>query len=88
MANTASAKKQARKNIKRRVVNLNRMSALKTAIKKVVTAVQEKKSAHDVAVLFDAAQSHIARAANKGVLHANTARRKIGRLAKSIAQNQ
>lgn len=86
MANITSAKKQARQNIKRRVVNLNRMSALKTAIKKVMVAVQEKKSAQEVTLLVQVAESQIARAAGKGVLHANTARRKISRLARTVTQ--
>jgi len=85
MANTKSAKKRAKQNEKRRLVNLSRRSAVKTATKKVFDAVD----ANDVAVakeLFKAAESQIARARGKGILKKNTAARKISSLSKRIAK--
>jgi small subunit ribosomal protein S20 len=80
MANTKSAKKQARQNTKRRAINLSRRSALKTVIKKVVAAVEAKSPASEVDVLLRQAQAQISRASGKGLLHSNNASRKISRL--------
>lgn len=85
MANIKSAKKKAKQDIKRTHVNLARKSAVKTAIKKVLTALEENASETQVVKLFNDAQAQIARAKNKGMLHANTAARKISRLAQRIA---
>lgn len=82
MANTKSAKKQAKQNEKRRVINLARKSAIKTAIKKVVTAITAGKD--NTQELLLSAVSQIARAKTKGVFHANTASRKISRLTKRL----
>lgn len=88
MANTKSAKKQARQNIKRRLINQARNSSLKTIIKKVTTAVEAQRPAQEVETLFRAAQAYINRARGKGLLHANTAARKVSRLAHHIASAQ
>lgn len=79
MANTLSAKKQARQNIKRRERNLSRRTAIKTAIKKVVAAIEQGQ---DTQALLSDVAAKLARAKSKGVLHANTAARKLSRLAK------
>lgn len=84
MANIKSSKKRARQSIVKRERNLARKSALKTAVKKVLTAI----AAGDVAAAqasFKEAQAKIARARGKGLLHANTAARKVSRLAQRIA---
>lgn len=78
MANTQSAKKSAIQNEKRRQRNLARQSAIKTAIKKVIVALDERAS--DSQQLLLDAVAKIARAQNKGLLHKNTASRKISRL--------
>jgi small subunit ribosomal protein S20 len=85
MANIKSAKKKAQQDIKRTKVNLARKTAVKTAIKKVVTALENNASETQITELFNVAQAHIARAKNKGLLHRNTAARKISRLAQRIA---
>lgn len=87
MANNKSAKKRILQNEKRRLLNKSRMSTVKTAIKKVVTAVDEKQSAAELSTLFNDAQSKIARAQGKGIFHKNTAARKVSRLAKYMAAN-
>lgn len=84
MANKKSAKKQVLQNIKRNVINVARKSAIKTAVKKVLTALQNGKSKEDIQALFTDVQAKYARAKSKGVLHAGTASRKISRLALQI----
>lgn len=83
MANNKSAKKRVVQNEKRRMKNCARRSAIKTAVKKVLTAV-EATPTMDVTALFNDAQAKIARAKGKNLLHRNTAARKISRLAKKI----
>ena len=84
MANTASAQKQARQNEKRRQKNLARRTALKTAIKKTVSAIATQPDAPTTVVLLKDVAAKCARAKNKGVLHRNTAARKLSRLTKKL----
>ncbi len=84
MANTKSSKKRARQSIHRAQINLARKTSIKTAIKKVLAAIENKEES--AAQLLKDAESKIARAKGKGTLHARTASRKIGRLAKKVAQ--
>jgi len=56
---------------------------MNTTIKKFQTAAQEEGS-DNAQALFKAAQSSIAKAAKKGVIHKNTAARKISRLSKTL----
>lgn len=85
MPNTSSAKKAARQNIKRRSVNLARKTAVKTAIKKVMTAVETNQDIEATQALLKNVEAELARAKSKGLLHANTAARKVSRLAKKVA---
>lgn len=80
MANTRSAKKQARQSVKRQKVNLARKTAIKSAIKKVLSAIEQGDA--DVTALLKAAESKLARAKGKNTIHAKTAARKVSRLAK------
>ena len=83
MANIRSAKKRARQTIRRTMVNKERTSRVRTFIKKVEEAILAKKK--DVAAeALKAAEPEIRRGAAKGILHRNTASRKISRLAKAI----
>lgn len=86
MANTKSAKKQARKNKVNRTINLSRRTAVKTAVKKVMTAIEQ--DVEKAKELLKEAEAKLARAKNKGVLHKNTVSRKISRLAKRVASAQ
>lgn len=79
-----SAKKRAKQTIKRYQINLARKSALKSAVKKVITAIEEK-NAEQARTFLKEAESQIARAKGKHLLHKNTAARKISRLAKRVA---
>lgn len=81
MANIKSAKKQAKQDIFRTKVNLTRKTALKTAVKKVMVALEKKEDMAKVLELFNDAQAKLARAKGKGLLHRNTAARKVSRLA-------
>lgn len=84
MANTASAKKTARQNEVRRVRNLARRSSVKTAVKKVLIALEEGAQQAAVRELLSEAASQLGRARGKGLLHANTAARKLSRLTRRV----
>ena len=82
MANIKSQKKRNRQNETARLRNKSIMSDLKTAIKKVETAHAAGEPTDE---LLRDAQKKIDVAAQKGVLHANTAARKKSRLVASIS---
>lgn len=88
MANTKSAQKQARQNIEKRKRNLARRTALKTSVKKVIVSLEKGDSLEAVQALLKDAEAKLSRAKGKGVIHANTARRKVSRLAKKVATLQ
>lgn len=83
MANTPSAKKAARKIAARTAVNKNRRSRVRTYVRKVEEALASgDKAAAEAA--FKEAQPELMRAATRGVLHRNTASRKVSRLAQRV----
>ena len=87
MANTPSAKKATRKIARQTAVNKSRRSRMRNFIRKVEEAIASGDKAAAAAAL-KAAQPEIQRAAGKGILHRNTANRKVSRLSgriKSIA---
>ncbi len=57
---------------------------MNTTIKKVRAAAAQEDGTEDAQALFKSAQSAIAKAAKKGVIHKNTAARKISRLSKIL----
>jgi small subunit ribosomal protein S20 len=79
MANTPSAKKAARKIARRTATNKSRRSRVRTYLRQVEEAIAsgDQSAANEA---FKAAQPEIMRAASKGVMHANTASRKVSRL--------
>lgn len=79
MANHKSAIKRQRRDAKRRVVNLNRLNRVRTFIKNVKKAVENKDKAA-ATEMFNKAQPEIMRAAAKGVLAKNAASRQISRM--------
>ena len=84
MANTPQAKKRIRRNTARTVVNTNRLSRIRTFIKKVEAAIEVGDK--DVAAqALKAAQPEMARGVARGVLHKNTVSRKMSRLTKRVA---
>ena len=80
MANIESAKKRARQAIVRRQRNLARKTAIKTAVKKVLAAIETSDYAASLECLKEA-ESQMRRARGKGLLHSNTVDRKVSRLA-------
>lgn len=83
MSNTSSAKKAVRKIAARTVINKARRSRIRTFIRKFDDAVA--KGDHAVArEAFLVAEPEVMRAVSKGVMHKNTAARKISRMHKRL----
>ena len=83
MANTAQSKKRARQAERRTEVNKNRRSRIRTFLRKVEEAIAGGDQAVAQAALKDA-QPELMRGVTKGVVHQNTASRKMSRLAKRV----
>lgn len=83
MANTPSAKKAIRKIAARTQVNRDRRSRMRTFLRKVEEAIASGNKDAAAAALKEA-QPEIMRSAQKGVVHKNTASRKVSRLAQRI----
>ncbi len=83
MANIKSAKKRILVNQTRAERNKAIKSGVKTAVKKVVAAIEanDKAAAQEALV---AATAVIDKATSKGVYHKNTASRKVSRLAQAV----
>ena len=80
MANTSSAKKATRKIAARTEVNKGRRSRMRSFVRKFEEAV----ASGDKAAATEACkpvEPEIMRAATKGIVHKNTASRKVSRLA-------
>lgn len=83
MANTAQARKRARQAIKLNEHNSTLRSEMRTAIKKVIKAVQagDKAAAQEV---FRASTSVVDSIADKKIIHKNKAARHKSRLSAAI----
>ena len=79
MANTASAKKAVRKIERRTAVNRSRRSQMRTYVRKVEEALASGDATAAQAALHEAVPL-VMRASQKGIIHKNTASRKISRL--------
>ncbi|NCB33744.1 MAG: 30S ribosomal protein S20 [Erysipelotrichia bacterium] len=83
MANIKSQKKRALTNAKCQKVNAGKKTELKTAVKKVVAAVEAKDK--DAAVkAYDAANAQLDKAVSDGLKKKNYAARQKSRLAKAV----
>ena len=84
MANTPQARKRIRRNDRRAEINGARISRIRSFVKKVEAALEtgDKEAA---AAALRTAQPELARGVARGVLHKNTASRKISRLSKRVA---
>jgi small subunit ribosomal protein S20 len=84
MANTPQARKRIRRNERRAEINGNRLGRIRTFVKKVESAIAggDKSAAAEA---LAAAQPELARGVARGVLHRNTASRKLSRLTKRVA---
>lgn len=83
MAHHRSAKKRIRQTAKRTAVNRSRMSRIKTFVRKVEDALAKGDVSLAQAAFRDA-EPEIRRGITKGVLHLNTASRKISRLSRRV----
>lgn len=84
MANTKSAEKRNRQNLKARERNRGQRSRLRTAIKSLRSVVAAGDTAK-AAEMLPVTLSIIDKIAQKKVIHANTASRYKSRLAKKVA---
>ncbi len=85
MANTKSAKKAARKIARRTEINKGRRSQMRTYVRKVEEAIASGNRDTALAALREA-EPIIMRAAQKGVVHKQTASRKVSRLTHRVAR--
>ena len=83
MANTSQSKKRARQSERREDINKARRSRIRTFVRKVEEAILSGNSDAAVAALR-AAEPELARGVTKGVLHKNTASRKMSRLTSRV----
>ncbi|MGV3278967.1 30S ribosomal protein S20 [Rickettsiales bacterium LUAb2] len=83
MANIKSAKKRIKTTLKNTLRNAAQKSQMRTAIRKVEGAIK-LNAKEDAAGLFQNAMSKIAKTAQKGIIHKNTAARKISSLSAKI----
>jgi small subunit ribosomal protein S20 len=83
LANHKSAIKRAKQSEDRRIRNRARKTRVKTAVKQVRTAV-ENKSVEEAQAALQQAIPVIDKAASKGSLHHRAAARKISRLSKQV----
>lgn len=88
MANTRSARKRIRANERKHVRNRAVKSSVRTQVTKARRALLAPVEGVDVADALRAAVSALDRAAEKGILHANNARRRKSRLASMAASLQ
>jgi small subunit ribosomal protein S20 len=84
MANTPQAKKRIRRNANRAAINHSRISRIRTFIKAVESAIA-KGQKKDAAEALKMAQPELARGVARGIIHKNTAARRISRLSKRVA---
>lgn len=84
MANTPQAKKRIRRNTRRAEINGNRIGRIRTFVKKVETALAAGNK-DEAKVALATVQPELDRGVAKGVLHKNTAARKLSRLTKRVA---
>lgn len=83
MANSPQAKKRIRRNARRTDVNKARVSRIRTFVKQVESAIAsgDKDGAR---AAISRMQPELARGVSKGVVHKNTAARKMSRLVKRV----
>ena len=83
MPNTTSAKKALRQTIKRRILNRSQRSALRTAVKKLRAALEGTDTAV-IQTAFQLATKKFDQAADKHLIHKNSAARSKSRLSKLV----
>ena len=83
MANTSSAKKAVRKIERRTKVNRARRSKMRTQVRKAVESIAAG-DATEARMIVRETEATIMRAVQKGILHKNTASRKVANLALKV----
>ena len=83
MAHHLSAQKRIRQTERRTEVNRNRVSRIRTFVKKVELAIASGNKEEAFAALR-AAEPELMRGVTAGVLHKNTASRKVSRLSARV----
>jgi small subunit ribosomal protein S20 len=84
MPNTSSARKTTRKIARRTEINKSRRSLLRTVVRKVEDAIAAGNRSNAAAALQEA-EPIIMRAAQRGVIHRNSASRKVSRLSHRVS---
>jgi small subunit ribosomal protein S20 len=84
MANTPQAKKRILRNAKRAQINGARISRIRTFVKQVESALAAGNK-DEARAAIARVQPELARGVAKGVLHKNTASRKLSRLTKRVS---
>jgi small subunit ribosomal protein S20 len=85
MANTKSAQKAARQMVRRTEINKTRRTKLKSEVRAVEEAIVKGDKAAAAAAL-KIAEPILARTAQKGIMHARTASRKVSRLTARVSK--
>jgi len=83
MANTPQSKKRARQNLRRQAANKARRSRIRTYLRNVEEAIASGDKDTASAAL-KSAQPELMRGVTKGILHKNTAARKMSRLSHRV----
>ena len=84
MANTPQAKKRILRNAKRAEINGARISRIRTFVKQLESALAAGNKDEAKAAIARV-QPELARGVARGVLHKNTAARKLSRLTKRVS---
>lgn len=84
MANTPQARKRIRRNARREDINRARVSRIRTFVKQLESAIAAGDKDQAKAAL-GRVQPELDRGVAKGVLHRNTASRKLSRLTRRLA---
>ena len=84
MANTPQAKKRILRNAKRAQINGARVSRIRTYVKQVESALAAGNKDEAKAAIAKV-QPELARGVARGVMHKNTAARKLSRLTKRVS---
>lgn len=83
MANIKSAKKRIVQTIKRTAINSARKSRIRTFIRKVEEAISGSKK-EESKLAFEVMKSELMRGVKCGIMHKNTASRKLSRFSARI----
>lgn len=84
MPNIKSAEKRLRQQQEQQKRNLARKTAIKTSISKVKKAIDQDLKEEKARELLHDVEAKLWRAKSKGTIHANTAARKMSRLAQKV----